>query len=47
VPENGVGLVADSCSRLRRLVLYGCSQVTSRALQGHGNEGLSQVAGTY
>jgi hypothetical protein len=47
VPENGVGLVADCCLRLRRLVLFGCSQVTARVLQGHSNAALTEVVGAY
>jgi hypothetical protein len=40
VPQKALGLLADSCSKLGRLTVYGCSQVGKEFLWGHANEGL-------
>lgn len=45
VTENAMGLLADSCTRLKHLELWGCTQMTSRFMLGHRNEHL-RVAGS-
>ena len=40
LPQKALGLLVDSCSKLGRLKVYGCSQVGKEFLWGHGNEGL-------
>lgn len=35
ITDAGLGSVADGCPRLRRLVLWGCSQVSGRFFLGH------------
>lgn len=45
VPEKGLGLVADRCSRLTKLQLFGCSQVGRLFLDGHSNANLTDVLG--
>jgi hypothetical protein len=40
VPEAAVGLLADRCSKLRELKVYGCTQVTDRLVNGHSNDAL-------
>ncbi len=48
ISEQSLGLVADRCSRIRRLVIFGCSQVGTKFLNGHSNEALAAggVVGT-
>lgn len=45
VSNKGLGLVADKCVRLRRLVVYGCTQITTTFFAGHSNDNLTQVEG--
>ncbi|GFR40009.1 hypothetical protein Agub_g544, partial [Astrephomene gubernaculifera] len=40
LPDGSLGLLLDRCCRLRRLVVYGCSQLSGRSLYGHLNSGL-------
>ena len=49
VTDAAFGLVADSCRQLRRVVLYGCSQITSKSLHGHSNDQLANngVEGSF
>lgn len=35
--DEALGLLADSCSLLRELILFGCTQVTNKFLEGHSN----------
>ncbi|XP_058767818.1 DNA repair protein rhp7-like [Vicia villosa] len=35
--DNALGLIADSCTALRLLKLFGCTQVTDVFLKGHSN----------
>lgn len=35
--DEALGLLADSCSLLRELILFGCTQVTDKFLEGHSN----------
>ncbi|KAK7328823.1 hypothetical protein VNO77_22947 [Canavalia gladiata] len=35
--DNALGLIVDSCSSLRLLKLFGCTQVTDAFLNGHSN----------
>eukprot|EP00850_Spirogloea_muscicola_P000622 SM000002S05702 [mRNA] locus=s2:1777468:1780750:+ [translate_table: standard] len=44
VSDEALGLLADSCPLLRRLNLFGCSQVSKTFLIGHSNDSLT-VAG--
>eukprot|EP00908_Phaeocystis_cordata_P026161 Transcript_8630.p1 GENE.Transcript_8630~~Transcript_8630.p1 ORF type:complete len:446 (+),score=168.75 Transcript_8630:1467-2804(+) len=37
VTDDGVGLLADSCTQLRRLSIWGCSQLTPRFFRGYSN----------
>lgn len=45
VSEVSLGLVADKCSRLHTLQLFGCSQITKLFLHGHSNDNLVNVVG--
>lgn len=38
-----LGRIVDSCSALRRLRLFGCTQVTDRFLNGHSNDALEII----
>ncbi|GLI64150.1 hypothetical protein VaNZ11_007335 [Volvox africanus] len=40
LPDRCLGPVLDRCYRLRRLVIFGCSQLSPRSLYGHFNIGL-------
>jgi len=40
IPEAGLGVIIDRCGKLRELKVYGCTQVTDRLVNGHGNEGV-------
>ncbi|KAL5098329.1 hypothetical protein RYX36_002656 [Vicia faba] len=42
--DNALGLIVDSCSSLRLLKLFGCTQVTDVFLKGHSNS-LVQIIG--
>jgi hypothetical protein len=44
LPDAALGVVADSCARLARLHLWGCSQASGAFLDGHANDGM-QVLG--
>lgn len=35
--DEALGLLADNCSLLRELILFGCTQVTDKFLEGHSN----------
>ncbi|KAG2483984.1 hypothetical protein HYH03_017151 [Edaphochlamys debaryana] len=37
LPDRAMGLLLSRCTRLRRLVVYGCSQLSARSLYGHDN----------
>lgn len=41
--DDGLGFLADSCSKLCELRLFGCTQVTERFLKGHNNPNLNVV----
>ncbi|RHN64572.1 putative leucine-rich repeat domain, L domain-containing protein [Medicago truncatula] len=41
--DNEFGLIVDSCSSLRFLKLFGCSQVTNAFLKGHSNSELQII----
>ena len=41
LPDHALGQLVDSCPRLTRLDLWGCTQVTPRFLEGHGKLDLS------
>ncbi|KXZ44033.1 hypothetical protein GPECTOR_75g757 [Gonium pectorale] len=41
LPDSSLGLLLERCTRLRRLVVFGCSQLTPRSLYGHTNADLS------
>ena len=43
VTDDGVGLLADSCAQLRRLSIWGCSQLTPRFFRGYSNAQLRIV----
>lgn len=45
VSESALGKMVDHCVNLRRLRVYGCSQLTKRFLYGHGNERLTEIMG--
>ena len=45
MPEEGLGLIADSCPRLAELRVFGCSQITRKLLHGHGNARLASGEG--
>ncbi len=45
VPERSLGLVADRCTHLRFLKVYGCSQLTALFVHGHSNEALQHIKG--
>jgi hypothetical protein len=45
VPEQALGLVADRCTHLQELHVFGCSQVGRRFLHGHSNDHLTKVVG--
>lgn len=40
VTENSLGLVADSCCNLRKMTVFGCSQISNKLIHGHSNSGL-------
>ena len=40
VSDDGAGLLADTCTRLHTLTIWGCSQLTQRFFHGHSNEEL-------
>ncbi|EIE21398.1 RNI-like protein [Coccomyxa subellipsoidea C-169] len=46
VPEAWLGVLADSCTNLLRLTIFGCSQVTTKLLNGHTNDALEIVGAT-
>lgn len=43
IPCSSLGLLADSCPLLRRLVLWGCTQADDTFLFGHSNDALEVV----
>ena len=43
ISEEALGLVADSCHKLKRMQVFGCSQVEKKLLNGHSNEGLAII----
>ena len=43
VSDDGAGLLADACSQLHTLTIWGCSQLTQRFLHGHSNQQLRIV----
>ncbi|CAL5228114.1 g11190 [Coccomyxa viridis] len=43
VPEPWLGVLADACTSLRKLTVFGCSQVSEKFLNGHSNELLEVV----
>uniref|UniRef100_A0A7S3QLR1 F-box/LRR-repeat protein 15-like leucin rich repeat domain-containing protein n=1 Tax=Dunaliella tertiolecta TaxID=3047 RepID=A0A7S3QLR1_DUNTE len=49
VTDAAFGLVADRCQKLKKVSMYGCSQITSNSLHGHGNEELacSGIEGSF
>eukprot|EP00198_Chlamydomonas_reinhardtii_P013477 XP_001702814.1 predicted protein [Chlamydomonas reinhardtii] len=40
LPDRGLGLVLERCGKLRRLSVFGCSQLSAASLYGHSNAGL-------
>ncbi|CAL8469688.1 g9229 [Coccomyxa elongata] len=44
--EAWLGVLADSCSSLRQLTIFGCSQVTDKLVNGHSNDGLEIIGAT-
>ncbi|GLC34657.1 hypothetical protein PLESTM_000222000 [Pleodorina starrii] len=40
LPDRSLGPLLDRCQRLRRLVVFGCSQLSPRSLYGHCNSQL-------
>ena len=45
VPLEAVGVLADTCEHLRKVHLWGCSQISEKFLHGHSNEALQIVGG--
>ncbi|GMH39641.1 hypothetical protein BSKO_07539 [Bryopsis sp. KO-2023] len=43
IPEDAVGLVADSCFNLRKINIFGLSHITNRFLNGHRNDQLTVI----
>lgn len=41
--SSGLGLIADSCKRLRVLSIWGCTQITNKFYDGHSNDDLKIV----
>ncbi|GJT29729.1 leucine-rich repeat, cysteine-containing subtype protein, partial [Tanacetum coccineum] len=41
--NEALGLIADSCSSLKMLKLFGCTQLTSVFTDGHSNEGVKII----
>ncbi len=37
IPDNSLGLLLDRCTRLKRLLVFGLNQITTRSLYGHSN----------
>ncbi|KAG2430452.1 hypothetical protein HXX76_009975 [Chlamydomonas incerta] len=40
LPDRSLGLVLGRCGKLRRLAVFGCSQLSAASLYGHSNAGL-------
>ena len=45
VTDNMLGLLADSCLRLRTVTAWGCTTITRKFIDGHSNENLCYVHG--
>lgn len=45
IPEKMLGLVADRCTQLKRLDIFGCSHITNLVIHGHCNENLVHIYG--
>ena len=45
VPLEALGMLADNCVALRRLHIWGCSQITEEFLYGHSNDALQILGG--
>ncbi|DBB02954.1 hypothetical protein WJX77_009284 [Trebouxia sp. C0004] len=45
VPSEALGMLADNCVALKKLHLWGCSQITEDFLYGHSNDALQILGG--
>ena len=45
VPLEALGTLADSCTTLRKLQIFGCSQISEQFLYGHSNDALQVLGG--
>ncbi len=45
VPLEALGMLADNCVALKKLHIWGCSQITEQFLYGHSNDALEILGG--
>jgi predicted NUDIX family phosphoesterase len=45
VPLEALGMLADNCVALKKLHIWGCSQITENFLYGHSNDALQILGG--
>ena len=43
VTDAGIGSLVDACAKLRKISLWGCSQLTAQFFDGHSNDALVLV----
>ena len=43
ISDDGVGMLVDACPRLRRLTVWGCTQITDRFYDQHSRDELLVV----
>ena len=45
VPLEALGMLADSCTALKKVQIFGCSQISEQFLYGHSNDALQILGG--
>lgn len=45
VPLEAVGVLADTCEHLKKVHVWGCSQINEQFLYGHSNDALQILGG--
>ena len=40
VNSSALGMIADKCTKLKNVNIWGCTQLTNKFFDGHSNDGL-------